>query len=232
MSRATAAKSGEKIRDAGRSREGILRAAERLYSERGFDAASLADIALAAGLSRGAPNYFFGSKEDLYVAVLERVFQEREQATRAAFEPLVAWTERPSDESLQAVLEQAVGGYTEFLLSRPSFLRLLQREELAGARRLREAPRDSRAIKDAFQALRAVAPERGLRAFDVSDAVLVFVLLTFSPLAQRSTLVASLGRDPEDPEVRRRHVKLATDQLLHLLSDPSPRASTREADQP
>jgi AcrR family transcriptional regulator len=217
MTRTLAPKSGEKIRDAGRSREAILAAAERLYSERGFDAASLANIALAAGLSRGAPNYFFGSKEGLYVAVLERVFQERERATRAAFKPLVVWTEGP-DGSLENALDQAVGGYMEFLLRRPSFLRLLQREELAGARHLREAPRDSRAIEDAFQALRTVAPERGLRSFDVSDAVLLFISLTFSPLAQRSTFIASLGRDLEDSEGRRRHVRLVTSQLLHLLS--------------
>lgn len=217
MQRATAAGSSEKIRDAARSREAILAAAEQLYSERGFDAASLADVALAAGLSRGAPSYFFGSKEQLYNAVLERVFQEREQATGEAFRPLIAWTKGAPGGSLEEALGQAVGGYMEFLLHRPSFLLLLQREELAGARRLRESPRDSRAIEDAFRALREVAPERGLQPFDVSDAVLLFISLTFSPLAQRSTFMASLGRDLEDPEVRHGHVQLVTDQLLHLL---------------
>jgi AcrR family transcriptional regulator len=220
VTRGPASKSGEKIRDAARSREAILAAAERLYSERGFDGASLAEVALAAGLSRGAPNYFFGSKESLYTAVLERVFQEREQATRAAFEPLVAWTEGSRGGSLETALSQAVRGYMEFLLSRPSFLRLLQREELAGGERLREAQRDSRAIEDAFQALHEVAPERGLRPFGVADAVLLFILLTFSPLAQHSTFTASLGRDLEDPATRRQHVKLVTSQLLHLVADP------------
>jgi AcrR family transcriptional regulator len=217
MEGATETRGGEKIRDAARSREAILVAAERLYSEHGFDAASLADVALAAGLSRGAPSYFFGSKEQLYVAMLERVFQEREQATGEAVRPLIAWTEGAPGGSLEEALGQAVGGYMEFLLRRPSFLLLLQREELAGARRLRESPRASRAIEDAFRALRVVAPEHGLRSFDVSDAVLLFISLTFSPLAQRATFMASLGRDLEDPEVRRGHVRLVTDQLLHLL---------------
>jgi AcrR family transcriptional regulator len=218
MEPALASKGGEKIRDPTRSREAILAAAERLYSERGFDAASLGDVALAAGLSRGAPSYFFGSKERLYIAVLARVFEEREQATVEAFRPLIAWTEEAQDGSLEKALGQAVGGYMAFLTRRPSFLRLLQREELAGAKHLRDAPRDSRAIEDAFRALRAVAPERGLRQFDVGDAVLLFISLTFSPLTQRSTFMSSLGRDLEEPEVRRRHVSLATNQLLHLLS--------------
>jgi AcrR family transcriptional regulator len=217
MARALASKSGEKVRDATRSRAAILAAAEELFSVRGFDAASLGDVALAAGLSRGAPTYFFGSKEQLYVAVLEQVFQEREQATREACRPLVAWAKGDPGGSLEDALGQAVAGYMEFLLRRPSFLRLLQREELAGAGRLREVPRDARAIEDAFQALRTVAPERGLRLFDVSDAVLLFVSLTFSPLAQRATFVASLGRDLEDPEARRGHVRLVSGQLSHLL---------------
>jgi TetR/AcrR family transcriptional regulator len=217
MAQSLVSRSKEKSRDAGRSREAILSAAERLYSERGFDAASLADVALAAGLSRGAPSYFFGSKEGLYIAVLVRVFEEREQATGEAFRPLIAWTEAAESGSLEKALSQAVRGYMTFLLRRPSFMRLIQREELAGAKRLRAFPRDSRAIEDAFRALRAIAPKHGLRQFDVGDAVLLFISLTFSPLAQRSTFMSSLGRDLEKPEVMSRHVRLVTDQLLHLF---------------
>jgi TetR/AcrR family transcriptional regulator len=217
MAETTGSKSSEKVRDAERSREAILAAAERLFAARGFDGASLNDIAVAAKLSRGTPSYFFGSKERLYGAVLERVFAEREEATRDAFRPLVEWSESESGGSLEKALAEAAAGYMDFLLRRPSFLQLLQREELAGARRLREAPRDSHAIEDAFQALRAVAPKRGLGAFDVADAVLLFVSLTFSPLTQRSTFMASLGRDLDDPKVRRRHVKLVAAQLGHFV---------------
>lgn len=213
------AKRGERIRDAGRSRETILDAAEELFAGRGFEGASLNDIAAAAGLSRGTPSYFFGSKERLYEAVLERVFAEREEATRAAFGPLLAWSEGEDQGSLERALAAAAASYMDFLLRRPSFLQLLQREELAGAGRLREAPRDSRAIEDAFRALRAVAPKRGVRAFRVSDAVLLFVSLTFSPLTQRATFMASLGHDLDDPKARRRHAKLVAGQLRHFAAD-------------
>jgi TetR/AcrR family transcriptional regulator len=216
MAKAAAVKSGSKVRDAARSRAKILDAGERLFAERGFDGAGLNDVAVAADLSRGTPSYFFGSKERLYEAVLERVFGEREEATRAAFHPLVAWSEGGVG-SLEKALARAATGYMDFLLSRPSFPALLQREELAGGERLRQAPRDSRAIEDAFRALRAVAPARGVRRFEVADAVLLFVSLTFSPLTQRSTFMSSLGRDLDDPKVRRRHVKLVARQLRHLV---------------
>ena len=71
-------------RDATRSRRAILEAAERLFADRGFEGTSLGAIAAAAGLSRGTPSYFFGNKEELYRAVLEQLFAEREVAVRAA----------------------------------------------------------------------------------------------------------------------------------------------------
>ena len=186
-------------------------------AERGFDRVSLGEIAAAAGLSRGTPSYFFGSKAELYQAVLEEVFRDREEATRRACRPLVSWAESESSASLRRSLTKAVSGYLDFLLEHLSFLKLIQREELTGAARLRAVPRESKAIEEAFGAVRAAADRRDLRSFAVGDVVLLFVSLTFFPLAQRSTFMASLGRDLSDPKERRRHVRLVVDQLLHLI---------------
>src|ERR1700742_962494 len=82
---------GDKLRDGERSREAILGAAESLFAEHGFDGVSLGQIAAESGLSRGTPSYFFGSKAELYEAVLARAFERREDATRSACEPLSAW---------------------------------------------------------------------------------------------------------------------------------------------
>jgi hypothetical protein len=62
-----------------------------------------------------------------------------------------------------------------------------------------------------------VAAPRGLARFDPRQAVLVFVSLTFSPVAQRSTFMAALDYDLDEPAGRRRHVKLVVNQLLGLL---------------
>ncbi len=111
-----------------------------------------------------------------------------------------------------------VDGYLDFLLEHPNFLRLILREELGAASRLRDVPRASKAIEDAFRAVRKIAKARGLRAFDVDDVVLVFVSLTFFPASQPSTFMAALSRDLGDARVRRRHVRLVVEQLLGLLS--------------
>ena len=211
-----------RIRDADRSRKAILDAAETLFAERGFEAVSLQEIGDAAGLSRGTPNYFFGSKQDLYVAVLERVFADREEATRRAFEPVRAWCVSARAGSLRRPFTRAIESYMSFLLERPAFVRLVVREELRGGEGLRRAGRESSAMRDALAAVRAVAGERSLRSFDVDDAVLVLVSLTFSPLSQQSTFMAALGRDLSVAAVRRRHIRLVVGQMLQLLGVPNP----------
>jgi TetR/AcrR family transcriptional regulator len=209
----------EKLRDADRSREAILDAAETLFAERGFDGVSLSEIGAASGLSRATPSYFFGSKERLYTDVLERVSADRQAATAEAVAPVVAWCDEGGDlRGLRKALRRGIEAYMSFLLARPAFPRFITWEELAGAGRLRAARRNSTALEDAFGAVRAVAKKRGLQAFEVEDAVLLWISLTYAPLAHRHTLLVALNRDLSDPKVRKRHVRLAADQLLFLLA--------------
>jgi AcrR family transcriptional regulator len=50
----------------------ILDAAEELFMEHGFEATSLRQLTAAAGVNLAAVNYHFGSKEELFQAVLTR----------------------------------------------------------------------------------------------------------------------------------------------------------------
>jgi TetR/AcrR family transcriptional regulator len=208
----------DRTRDAQRSRLAILDAAETLFAQRGYDGASVADIAAAAGLSRGTPNYFFGSKEQLYLDVLDRAFAARQAATAAAFAPVHAWVAGHGGlEDLSAALTRAADDYLHFLAAHPSFVALVMHEELAGGGRMQHRGVSSTAMRDAFQALHRVRRRRGLGSFNVADAVVTFVALTFAPLSYRHTLMRAVDRDLERPTVRRRHVRVAVDQLMHLL---------------
>ena len=109
---------------------------------------------------------------------------------------------------LREPLTRAIESYMSFLLARPAFVRLIIREELRDGEGLRLAQRDATAMRDALAAVRAVARKRSLRRFDVDDAVLVLVSLTFSPLSQQSTFMAALARDLRHAAVRRQHVRL------------------------
>ena len=56
----------ERTRDAERTKEAILVAAEDCFARLGFGATSLQQIGEAAGVARSTPAYFFGGKETLY----------------------------------------------------------------------------------------------------------------------------------------------------------------------
>ena len=53
--------------------EQILGAAEKVFAQRGFEGATMAQIATAAGLPKANLHYYFGTKEGLYRAVLEGI---------------------------------------------------------------------------------------------------------------------------------------------------------------
>jgi AcrR family transcriptional regulator len=55
-----------------RTYEGLISAAERLFTERGFHASTVDEIAFEAGYTKGAVYSNFASKEDLFFAVYER----------------------------------------------------------------------------------------------------------------------------------------------------------------
>jgi AcrR family transcriptional regulator len=81
------------------TRSELLAAAEELIAERGFAHASLADIAAAAGVSKGAIYHHFQSKDDLLMALLDQHFEQRMGAIdRIAATPGPAAAQRLVDE--------------------------------------------------------------------------------------------------------------------------------------
>jgi AcrR family transcriptional regulator len=112
------------------TKDKILDAAEALFMEHGFEATSLRSITATAGVNLAAVNYHFGSKEELFQAVLTRrldpMNQERvELLTRlerdAGPEPL------PCDRILAAMFIPALKLARDPERGGKDFLRLLGR---------------------------------------------------------------------------------------------------------
>jgi TetR/AcrR family acrAB operon transcriptional repressor len=70
--------------EAEETRQSILDAAEHLFHERGVSRTSLADIASAAGVTRGAIYWHFENKVDLFQAMLERLHLPLEELAPAS----------------------------------------------------------------------------------------------------------------------------------------------------
>jgi len=70
-----------------RKREQILDGARKLFLAEGFDAASMGDIARAAGVSKGTLYVYFSSKEQLFEALIrEERRKQAERLTECSFE--------------------------------------------------------------------------------------------------------------------------------------------------
>jgi len=206
----------------------VLDAAERLFADRGYEATSLTDVGAAAGVSRGTPGYFFGSKEQLYRAVLERCLERVRAAVRSGRERALA-----SQEPAEVVLAGAVGDYFDFISDNPHFVRLLEREALAGGRHIATLPPH---LEAAQEALAAIVSELGLAPADQAEAeqlLVSMVALSWFHLVHGPTVLRALGVDATTPqyrESRRRHVvNLVVQGLRGRLpgSEPAPPFSFR-----
>ena len=87
------------------TRNAILDAAELVFHERGVSATSLAEIAEAAGVTRGAIYWHFVNKEALYDAMIQRVFAPVE----AKFAELTQDTDANPIEILRQIALFVVG---------------------------------------------------------------------------------------------------------------------------
>jgi AcrR family transcriptional regulator len=113
------------------TRDRILDAAERLFGQHGFPCTSLRQITDAAGVNLAAVNYHFGSKEDLYKAVLLRrlrpVNEERMKLLTHA-EQLAGEQPVPIRSILETFIRPLLGHATDVSRGGISLLRLISRE--------------------------------------------------------------------------------------------------------
>lgn len=109
----------------------ILDAAIAEFASRGFKGASMDAIAARTHTTRALINYYFGSKERLYLAVLERVYGEIREA-----EAQLDLAHLPPVEAMRRVVEFTYNYYVEH----EEFVRLVVAENQAKGRHLKSVP--------------------------------------------------------------------------------------------
>jgi AcrR family transcriptional regulator len=114
----------------GENRSRIIAAAIEEFAARGFKGSSMDAIAARTDTTRALINYYFGSKEKLYIRVLEQVYQEiRDSETRLNLDDL------PAMEALRRIVEFTFNYYVEHV----NFVRLVVAENQAKGVHLRKS---------------------------------------------------------------------------------------------
>jgi AcrR family transcriptional regulator len=98
------------------SRERVLDAAERIMAEHGFEAATLARVVEEAGIPMSSVYHYFGSKDGILLAVMER-------GADRFFDDLPDLSRRPGRPAQH--LARVASAATRTLERHPNFLRML-----------------------------------------------------------------------------------------------------------
>jgi AcrR family transcriptional regulator len=104
----------------------ILDVAERVFSEVGFDGASTRMISGEAGVNMAMLNYYFGSKEGLFLAIFERRI--------AMFKSLLVDINSDEQTTAWGKIEKYIDMYVERIFSNNCFQKMLYQELSMGKR--------------------------------------------------------------------------------------------------
>ncbi|HEY4066893.1 MAG TPA: TetR family transcriptional regulator [Burkholderiaceae bacterium] len=200
------------------TREAILRAATKVFAKHGFAGGRIEQISTAAKSHDRMIYYYFGSKEGLFIAVLEEMYRR----FNAAEAKLVLDTTEPL-EALTEVIRFMWGYYQR----NPEFITLLNTENLHRgkhiAKSLRAREFSSEAVSILGDVLARGAEQRLFRT-DVTarDVYLMIAALGYFYLSNRFTLSAFLGEALETPAALAHWEAFLIDAVLRTVR-PAPR---------
>jgi AcrR family transcriptional regulator len=203
----------ERRRDAERTRREILDVATREFAERGFSGARVDEIAERTRTTKRMIYYYFGSKERLFVAVLERAYAE----IRAAEQTIEVDHLDPA-RAIRRLAELTFDHHE----AHPEFIRLVsienihRAEHIAGRTDL--AGQNSPAIELIDRILargrRDGSFSRDVEAVDLHMMISAFCVFR---VANRHTFGAIFDRDLTDPALRDRYRLMLGDMVVEYL---------------
>ena len=198
-------------------RERIVAGATRAFARDGYAATTIDQIGRELGLSKGSIYTYFGSKEDLFVASLQSIYDNRFAALATAFA-----ADDPIEDKFAKILEKLA----DIVSPRDdAFARLSLAGFLESARipRLLEIKTAShRRFSDLVQRLLREGREAGKVRADAHIASVTVVLLAVSDGLMLHSLVPGRGVRPKQVQ------RVLRETFLPML-DAAPAAPTEKA---
>ena len=186
----------------------ILNAAEQVFTQKGLDLARMDDIAEETGLSKGTLYLYFKSKDDLIIAILDRIFQ-------SAFGQLdmSKSAQLSATEAINEFTEEAIRDYKKMLRLMPvayEFLALAFRNTLV-----------QKALKKYFEHyVNVLAPtiQRGIDSGELRQVDAQDVAIAIGAIYEGTVLLWVYDKELIDME---RHIRSGIKLLLEGIQAPA-----------
>jgi AcrR family transcriptional regulator len=211
---APAVQAAPRKRDAEATRTKILYAAMDEFAARGLPDARIEDVAARAGANRRMIYYYFGSKEGLYLAALEMVYQELIDEERK-----INVDKMSPINAIAALVSLKIDHYTHC----PRFIAFLSMENLYHARHLKQSKR-LREFKTPLTEIIGRVLERGQRAgifrskIDPVDLYISICALGYMYFSNQHTLSVIFGRKLTTPKALKKRKATISDIVISYLT--------------
>ena len=195
--------------DPARTMAGILDVATKEFAEKGLSGGRIDEIAAATKTSKRMIYYYFGSKEGLYIAVLEEAYRR----TRAIEADL-----HLEDLSPEDALRKLVGFTFDHHHDNPDFIRLVMTENMERGEFMARSKVIQKLNVTAISAVQRLY-ERGVASgvfranIDAIDLHASISALTFFNVSNRHTFSLIFKRDFDAPRVLRER----RDSVIELI---------------
>lgn len=200
-------------RDPERTRQRILAAAIEEFAERGSSGARVDSIARRAEINERMLYYYFGNKDQLYLAVLEEVYGEFNRAEHAL--------KLDALPPLDAVAELAHFVW-DYYAEHPELIQLINNENLFEAKSMRQSTEIRQQVSPIVELL-AQTLKRGEASGEIRlgvDPVDLYVTISamgYYVMSNRHTLCIVMGRDLMAADSRKTYTSFNTQMLLDSL---------------
>lgn len=206
-------KAGVREQAAQETQDAILRAATRIFSKHGFSGGRIDQISKAAGSHDRMIYYYFGSKEGLYIAVLEDLYRRFNEAEAA----LKIDATHP-EQALVAV----IGFIWNYYQRKPEFITLLNDENLHHGKHIAKSLRAHDYSSPATQIIDSVLASgvaQGLfrPGLSARDVYLMIASLNYFYLSNRHTLSAFFGSKLDSSEALQHWHAFVVDAVLRAV---------------
>lgn len=199
--------------DPERTREDILDVATEEFSQFGLSGARVDSIAEKTRTSKRMIYYYYGSKEGLYLAVLERAYRKIR-----SLESDLQLAELPPEEALR----QLIGTTFDHDEQNPDFVRLVSIENIHHAMHMKRSTEIADLNISVIRTIQDIL-DRGLksgvfkRQTDAIDLHMLISAFCFFRVSNRYTFGTIFQRDLSEPPLYARHKAMISEAVLSYL---------------